>query len=85
MNAAESASTREKIGRTCYNFLDLVGPISIAGKKLFDENTAFELPFEEIALVHEKNKLRLLEKRRGADGLPEYRGVLKTVDGGVLF
>ena len=85
MNAAESASTREKIGRTCYNFLDLVGPISVAGKKLFDEDTAFELPFEEITFVHEKDKLRLLQQWRGADGLPEYRRVLETVNGGVLF
>lgn len=52
--------------RTTDRRADFVGPVTKARTELFQLDTPFELPFEQVAFIQEKNELCLGQELGGA-------------------
>jgi hypothetical protein len=70
---------------TFRNVTSRVGTIAIARQVLLDRHPVVDLLLEEIDLVREEDDGRLLEHLGRDDLVPEYEGVLETIDAAVLL
>jgi hypothetical protein len=75
----------DRMELTFRNVTSRVGTIAIARQVLLDRHPVVDLLLEEIDLVREEDDRRLLEHLGRDDLVPEYEGVLETIDAAVLL
>jgi hypothetical protein len=75
----------DRMDLTFRNVPSRVGTIAIARQILLDRDPVVDLLLEEIDLVREEDDGRLLEHLGRDDLVPEYEGVLETIDAAVLL
>jgi hypothetical protein len=75
----------DRMELTFRNVTSRVGTIAIARQVLLDRHPVVDLLLEEIDLVREEDDGRLLEHLGRDDLVPEYEGVLETIDAAVLL